>query len=129
MATLSKFQVLLVDDDASVRDCVARLLSSAGYDVAAAEDGLGALLHLNQATPDVIVSDLDMPRMSGFDLLPVVRRCYPGIVIVAMSGAYTSSDELPPEVVADGFYSKGDHPKNLFGILAQLLGNTPARSA
>jgi len=76
VATLSKFQVLVVDGDANVRDSVARLLMSAGYDVAAAEDGLGALLHLNQATPDVIVPDLDMPRTSGFDL-PVVRRCYP----------------------------------------------------
>jgi CheY-like chemotaxis protein len=129
MATLSKRQVLVVDDDASVRDSVARLLRSAGYDVAAAEDGFEALLQLDKVVPDVIVSDLNMPRMSGFDLLSVVRRCFPGIVTVAMSGAYRSSDELPAEVVADGFYSKGDHPHNLFGILAQLLRNVPARSA
>jgi CheY-like chemotaxis protein len=129
MATPSKRQVLVVDDDPSVRDSVARLLTSAGYDVAAAEDGLEALLQLNKVVPDVVVSDLNMPRMSGFDLLSVVRRCFPGIVTVAMSGAYRNSDELPPEVIADGFYSKGDHPTNLFGILAQLLGNVPARSA
>ncbi len=129
MATLSKRQVLVVDDDASVRDTVARLLMSAGYDVVAAEDGLEALLHLNKVIPDVIVSDLNMPGMSGFDLLSVVRRCFPGIVIVAMSGAYSNSDELPAEVVADGFYSKGENPNNLFGILAQLLRNVPARSA
>jgi CheY-like chemotaxis protein len=129
LRTLSKHQVLVVDDDASVRDSVARLLMSAGYDVAAAEDGLAALSHLNKTTPDVIVSDLNMPRMSGFDLLAVVRRCFPGIVTVAMSGAYRNSDDLPPEVIADGFYAKGDHPHNLFGILAQLLRSVPARSA
>ena len=127
--TFSKRQVLVVDDDPSVRDSVARLLTSAGYDVAAAEDGLEALLRLNKVMPDVILSDLNMPRMSGFDLLSVVRRCFPGIVTVAMSGAYRNSDELPPEVIADSFYSKEDHPTNLFGILAQLLGNVPARSA
>jgi CheY-like chemotaxis protein len=124
-----KRQVLVVDDDPGVRDSVAMLLMSAGYDVAMAEDGLAALSHLNKTTTDVIVSDLNMPRMSGFDLLSEVRRCFPGIVIVAMSGAYRNGDELPPEVIADGFYSKGEHPKNLFGILAQLLRNSPSRSA
>jgi CheY-like chemotaxis protein len=53
MATLSKRQVLVVDDDPSVRDSVARLLTSAGYDVAAAEDGLEALFQLNKVIPDV----------------------------------------------------------------------------
>jgi CheY-like chemotaxis protein len=125
----SKHQVLVVDDDPSVRDSVARLLMSAGYDVAAADDGLEALSQLNRVMPDVIVSDLNMPRMSGFDLLAVVRRCFPGIVTVAMSGAYRNSDELPPEVIADGFYAKGEHPENLFGTLTQLLSTTLARSA
>jgi CheY-like chemotaxis protein len=105
------------------------LLTSAGYDVAAAEDGPEALLQLNNVVPDVIVSDLNMPRMSGFDLLSAVRRSFPGIVTVATSGAYRNSDELPAEVVADGFYSQGDDPHNLFGILAQQLRNVPARSA
>jgi CheY-like chemotaxis protein len=128
MATPSKRQIFVVDDDPSVRDSVAKLLTSAGYDVAAAEDGLEALLQLNKVMPDVIVSDLNMPRVSGFYLLSVVRRCFPGIVTVAISGAYRNS-ELPPEVIANGFYSKGDHPTNLFGSLVQLLGNVPARSA
>ncbi len=129
MANPSKRQVLVVDDDPSVRDSVARLLMSAGYDVPAAEDGLEALSQLNKAMPDIIVSDLNMPRMSGFDLLAVVRSCFPGIMTVAMSGAYRNSDELPAGVIADGFYAKGDHPKNLFGTLAKLLSVTPARSA
>jgi CheY-like chemotaxis protein len=96
-------------------------LESEGYDVAAAEDGVGALLQLGQTTPDVIVSDLNMPRMSGFELLSVVRRRFPQILIVAMSGAYNNSDELPPEVIADGYYPKGQDPESLFGVLAQLL--------
>jgi CheY-like chemotaxis protein len=127
MAIRSKRQVLVVDDDPNVRDSVARLLMSAGYDVASAEDGLAALSHLNKTRPDVIVSDLNMPRMSGFELLSLVRYRFPRIVVLAMSGAYRNSDELPTEVIADGFYSKGDHPTILFGILAQVLRNGPAR--
>ena len=129
MATASKRQVLVVDDDPSVRDCVARLLESAGYLVASAEDGFGALLQMRNALPDVIISDLNMPGMSGTELLAVVRRRFPQILTVAMSGAYSDSDELPPEVIADGYYPKGEHPEILFGTLAQLLLATPARSA
>ena len=101
-----KLKVLVVDDDRSVRDSVAMLLESEGYNVTAAEDGFGALLQLRKAMPDVIGSDLNMPRMSGFELLSVVRRRFPRIVLVAMSGAYRNNDELPPEVIVDGFYTQ-----------------------
>ena len=129
MAAVSKRQVLVVDDDPSVRDSVARLLASAGYDVASAEDGFGALLQMRNAPPDVIISDLNMPGMSGAELLAVVRQSFPQILTVAMSGAYGDSDELPPEVIADGYYPKGEHPEILFGTLAQLFLAAPARSA
>jgi CheY-like chemotaxis protein len=109
MATPSKHQVLVVDDDPSVRETVALLLMSAGYDVAAAEDDFGALLQLRKMLPDLIISDLNMPHMSGFELLSVVRRRFPEILTVAMSGAYRNSDELRPEVIADAFYAKGEH--------------------
>jgi CheY-like chemotaxis protein len=127
MATPSKHQVLVVDDDPSVRETVALLLMSAGYDVAAAEDGFGALLQLRKMLPDLIISDLNMPHMSGFELLSVVRRRFPEILTVAMSGAYRNSDELRPEVIADAFYAKGEHSTSLFGTLAQLLRTAPAR--
>jgi CheY-like chemotaxis protein len=81
------------------------LLQAEGYNVTAAEDGFGALLQLRKAMPDVIVSDLNMPRMSGFELLALVRRRFPRIVLLAMSGAYRNNDELPPEVIVDGFYA------------------------
>jgi len=51
----------------------------------------------------------------------------PEILTVAMSGAYRNSDELPPEVIADAFYAKGEHSTSLFGTLAQLLRTAPAR--
>ncbi len=127
--TPSKYQVLVVDDDPGVRDSVARLLESVGYNVAAAEDGFGALSQLRKTLPDVIVSDLNMPGMSGFELLSVVRRRFPKVLTVAMSGAYSGSDELPPEVIADGYYPKGGGPESLFGTLEHLLRTAPARSA
>jgi CheY-like chemotaxis protein len=123
MSTLSKHQILLVDDEPSVREILELLLSSAGYEVATAEDGFRALLALREMTPDAIVSDLNMPRMSGFDLLSVVHGHFPKIVKVAMSGAY-QGDDLPSGVIADGFYAKGEPPKKLLNILEQLLRTT-----
>lgn len=101
---------------------------SAGYDVVVAEDGFGALSQLRKTLPDVMVSDLDMPGMSGFELLSVVCRRFPRILTPAMSGAY-AGDELPPGVIADAFYAKGGHPKNLFRSLEPLIRSAPARGS
>ena len=69
MSNASRPQILVVDDNPSVRETLAMLLVSAGYDVAVAEEGFAALSQLRKTLPDVIVSDLEMPRMSGFELL------------------------------------------------------------
>jgi CheY-like chemotaxis protein len=128
MPSSSKRQILLVDDDPCVRETVAMLLISAGYDVSTAGDGFGALLQLRKILPDIVVSDLDMPGMSGFELLSVVRRRFPRILTLAMSGA-SPGDNFSPEVIADGFYSKGGHAKNLFRTLEQLIRSAPARGS
>jgi CheY-like chemotaxis protein len=122
-----KGHILVVDDEASVRESIARLLISKGYDVVVAEDGFRALSQLRKTLPDVIVSDLDMPGMSGFELLSVVRRRFPEISTVAMSGAY-DGDELPFGVIADGFFAKGGQFKNLVSTIQGLLHTAPARS-
>ena len=113
-------EVLVVDDEPSVRETVAVLLTSAGYDVTAAEDGFGALLQLRKMLPDVIVSDLNMPQMSGYELLSVVRRRFPQIMTVAMSGDY-QGDAVPSEVIADSFFAKGQSPKSLLATVADLI--------
>lgn len=124
----AKCQILVVDDDPSVRESVAMSLMAAGYDVVAAEDGFRALLQLKKTLPDLILSDLDMPGMSGFELLSVVRRRFPQISTVAMSGAYVGN-EVPFGVVADGFFSKGGQSNNLLWTIQRLLLTAPARSS
>src|SRR5579862_6028026 len=124
----SKCQILVVDDDQSVRDAVATLLVSTGYDVTTAEDGFAALLQLRKVPPDVVVSDLNMPKMSGYELLSVVRRRFPDILTMAMSGGYQGCD-VPCGVVADSFFAKGEHPKVLLRSLEELLASVSARSS
>src|SRR5690349_5523773 len=105
MSNRSKRQILVVDDDPAVRETISMLLVAAGYDVVVAEDGFAALSQLRKTLPHVIVSDLEMPRMTGFELLSVVRRRFPQILTLAMSGGYPG-DTVPVGVVADGFYVK-----------------------
>ncbi|HET9696289.1 MAG: response regulator [Acidobacteriaceae bacterium] len=126
MASLA--QVLVVDDDPAIRTSMSLLLESEGYKVAEAEDGLEAIVFISQSIPDVVVSDLNMPRMSGFELLSEVQRRFPQIVTIAMSGAYRDADELPPGARAHGFYAKGAPASNLVATLALLLEGNRAPS-
>jgi CheY-like chemotaxis protein len=116
-----KHRVLVVDDDESVREVFALLLRREGYEVAAAENGFDGLLKLKQLVPDVIISDLNMPKMSGFEFLSVVRRRFPKISVIASSGAYVSR-VVPTGVLADAFYAKGqDSPETLVTSVAALI--------
>jgi len=120
-STPYKHRVLVVDDDDDVREVFAQLLQKEGYEVATAENGFDGLLKLKQLVPDVIISDLNMPKMSGFEFLSVVRRRFPKISVIASSGAYRSR-VVPTGVLADAFYAKGQHsPEILLNSVAALI--------
>src|SRR6185437_9077187 len=100
---------------------VAMMLRTSGYDVATASDGFEALLQFEDQVPDLLLSDLNMPAMSGFELLSVIRRRFPQVIVVATSGAY-SSGSVPPGVIADAFYAKGrEDAGKLLEIIAEAL--------
>jgi len=128
MPNASKPQILVVDDEPSVRETLAMLLVSVGYDVAMAENGAGAVSQLNRTVPDLIVTDLNMPQMSGIELISHVRSRYPSISIVAMSGDYQGG-AVPAGIIADGFYPKGQHPHNLLTTIASLIATNPSRGS
>ena len=118
-------RVLMVEDDAMVRDTVSILLSQSGYSVRVANNGFEALLRLQEEVSDVLVTDLNMPEMSGFELLSVVRRRFPAMVAVATSGAYGCSS-VPPGVIADGFYAKGaESSRTLLDVLEAAIERGP----
>jgi CheY-like chemotaxis protein len=129
MNTATRGHVLVVDDEAMVRDSTSMLLRSAGYDVRTAENGFDGLLQLAAGPVDVVISDLNMPQMSGFELMSVVRRRFPEIVVIAISGAYDSGDQVPGGVIADAFYAKGHHhPEDLLRTITELLSTKEARA-
>jgi CheY-like chemotaxis protein len=104
------------------------LLTASGYSARTAEHGLDALLQLHQKQAVIVISDLNMPQMSGFEFLSVVRRRFPQISVIAMSGAYDSGEDVPCGLVADAFYAKGlSHPGVLLYTIAELLRTTGVR--
>jgi CheY-like chemotaxis protein len=68
-----------------------------------------------------------MPQMSGFEFLSVVRRRFPGIPVVAVSGAYEPGDDVPGGVIADAFYAKGQHLGELLRTVAELIQTSATR--
>jgi CheY-like chemotaxis protein len=123
-------EILVVDDDEAVRDSLALLLKASGYDVSTASNGFEALSQLKKKRPPaILLSDLNMPEMSGFELLSIVRRRFPAISVIAMSGAYRSADSVPAGVIADAFYAKGfGDPGTLLRTVAELLRTSAAHA-
>jgi len=129
MSGPSKHEILVVDDDEGVRDSLVMLLKRSGYNVSIAINGFDALLHLKTTTPSIVISDLNMPQMSGFEFLSVVRRRFPKISVIAMSGAYLSGDAVPGGVIADAFYSKGQStPEALLHMVSELIRTSAAHA-
>src|SRR5579863_3860449 len=115
----AKTRILIVDDDRSVRTSMAMALAEIGYCVRTAYDGASALEDIPEHLPDILLSDLNMPGISGFELLTVVRREFPRLLTVAMSGAF-HGNEVPSGVVADAFYQKGSSIASLVMVLNSL---------
>ncbi len=123
-----RYRVLVVDDYAPIRETAALTLQSMGYEVLTVADGLDGLHALSKSLPDVIISDLNMPRMSGFEFLAIVRTRFPHIATIAMSGEYISSDGSKG-ILADAFLQKGQYTNDeLFQKVAKLLAASPIRA-
>ncbi|MFA5967779.1 MAG: response regulator [Sphingomonas sp.] len=73
MTTEAKTRILTVDDSASMRALLRHALTAQGFHVEQAEDGVAALDWLNDNECDVIITDINMPRMDGFGLIEQVR--------------------------------------------------------
>jgi CheY-like chemotaxis protein len=93
MSADSKPRVLIVDDEPLLRELFGGFLSFSGMEVSFAADGIEGLMEARTAPPDVIVSDLDMPRMDGVALCEALRaddatRRVPIVVVTGAGGDY-----------------------------------------
>lgn len=122
-----RYRVLIADDHEALLITLAAQLVDEGYDVRTARDGFEALAAMRDAVPDLLVSDLKMPNMSGFELLSVVRKRFPGMAAIAYSAEFHQVDH--PGVLCDRYIEKG--PKSSFQLLEvirELLSHSPLRT-
>ncbi|MBK7900122.1 MAG: Hpt domain-containing protein [Betaproteobacteria bacterium] len=114
--------VLVVDDSLTVRKITGRLLAREGYQVVTAKDGVDALEQLQEIVPDVILSDIEMPRMDGFELVRNIRadaqwKTVPIIMITSRTA--DKHRNYAQEIGADHYLGKPYDEEELLGLIAR----------
>ena len=115
--------VLLAEDDSGARETLARLIEAEGHGVQAAPDGTMAWEMFQRFEPDLVLSDLHMPGMSGIDLAEVIHHERPDLPIVLCSGRVTDEDRSRAEQVGvHAFLGKPFATHQLADVMARSLG-------
>jgi len=89
-----KPRILIVDDEESIREFLEIMLKKEGYEVTAAEDGAKAKEILSKKAFDMVISDLQMPHVSGLELLKYVKDSYPSVVFMMITAFGTTENAV-----------------------------------
>ncbi len=120
---MAKADILIAEDDAVLRNLYIKKFSVAGYMIRAVEDGEQALKELETKTPDLLILDIHMPKMDGFQVLekfPPQSRAFP--VIMLTNFADEKSRSRGKELGADDYFVKKDMTiKSLLAMVERLL--------
>lgn len=130
--TTTKRRVLLVDDEPSIIKVVGKRLEVAGYEVLIAMDGQEGLTKAKLGRPDVIVLDLMMPKLNGFEVCAALKQDpqFQHIPVIIFTGKGRGMDEqLCRECGANAYLTKPHRPEELIeqieALLANVLPQTP----
>jgi DNA-binding response OmpR family regulator len=116
-------KILVVDDDARARAAVARILEEEGYDATEAADGEEASSVLDAWNPDLVLTDLDMPRLDGRGLLRRVRAVRPSTPVIVLSGrGGAEAGSLTGGMGAAAVFPKPVALDDLLGRIRELIG-------
>ena len=118
-------KILVVDDDPQVREVMAELLESAGYSVSRAKSGREAIESLHRGRFDVMVLDLEMPDLDGFDVLKVTRSEFTGLKVLVVSGYLDGGLLKAAECLgAAATLNKTQAPRSLVKMVRRLAGDS-----
>jgi DNA-binding NtrC family response regulator len=79
-------RILIIDDLPAVRQLMGDMLRARGYAVVEAENGRDGIAKMREAPADLVITDVIMPEMEGMETVSTLRKAYPGLRIIAMSG-------------------------------------------
>ena len=123
--------VMVVDDSLTVRRVTQRLLLREGYQVILAKDGIDALEQLQSITPDVMLVDIEMPRMDGFDLTRNIRgdsRTSHIPIIMITSRTADKHRNYAAELGVNEYFGKPYREDDLLGAIGRFVGTEPVTS-
>lgn len=120
-------KILIVDDDSTLRAALTRYLRDRGFIVQNAASGTEGFLSFTKDTPDLIVSDVVMPEMDGFELCIRIRNTGPGQLVpfIFLSGRCDLEDRIQGHSIgADDYLVKPFHPRELIAKIEAQLART-----
>lgn len=121
--------ILVIDDDAAIRDSLSKELRAAGYATAAASDGREGVALFESRAPDLVLTDLAMPRSDGFELIAAIRAVSrTPIIVLSVRGA--DADKVRAlDLGADDFVTKPFSVPELLARVRSQLRRTSAASS
>lgn len=126
-------KILVVEDDTQLRTVLGRILRGEGYEVALAENGSGAIAHLQETSVDLVVTDLYMPDMDGIELVIHLSGAEAPCPVLAISGGgYLDSASALERATALGVHrtlAKPFSPWEFLEAVRQTLDSHEAREA
>ena len=117
--------ILAVDDSASIRQMVAFTLQGAGYEVVAASDGQEALEHAKSKKVDLVLTDINMPKMDGIALIRALRALpqHKFTPILTLTTESTADKKQEGKTAgATGWIIKPFNPEQLLAVIKKVLG-------
>lgn len=114
-----KAKILVVDDDSNLRELLLDTLETIGYRAGGACDGVEALQKLQEEIFDLVITDIRMPRIDGVALLEKVRRLYPTLPVLLITGV--ASLEVIGRASPDGFLAKPFRISHLEDMIKDTL--------
>jgi CheY-like chemotaxis protein len=118
-------RILVVDEESLTADTLAEILRQNGYATEAANDGNGALKRVLLSPPDLVITDVALPGMSGVQLAVTIKRVYPDCKILLYSGQASTPELIrSPHLAPYDFtlLSKPVRPKDLLALVEHRLG-------
>ena len=120
--------ILVVDDDESMRDLLRLHLTAAGYDVQLAEDAIVAGYVVLRSPPDLIICDVNMPHLDGFEFIEALKadKNLPNIPVIFLTSV-EEGDQRGKALGAVGYVTKPVRADKLLSLVAQHVsgGRTP----
>jgi len=117
-----KAKIVVVDDDATMREALRETLAGEGYAVLAVDNAIQAIAELEKQEADLVLADLTLPRVSGLELLDSIRRQWPGLEVIVITGQ--GSIETAVDAIKRGAYhyvTKPFTPDEIIHLVGQAL--------